>query len=102
MIESKSKEGKFLFFRVDERDMRASEGAESKSAERNREVNRNQNIKRNRELKRNKIHVRDHEQFFFFFLSRFTHRRSMTGVPTRCWCGMKLRTYVSQTDENPC
>ncbi|CAH2046416.1 unnamed protein product, partial [Thlaspi arvense] len=34
--------------------------------------------------------------------SRLPHRRSVTGVPARCWCGMKLRTYVSHTDKNPC
>ncbi|KAL1219541.1 hypothetical protein V5N11_022403 [Cardamine amara subsp. amara] len=32
--------------------------------------------------------------------SRF-NRRQVTGVPTRCWCGRKLTTFCSQTDENP-
>ncbi|KAL1225308.1 hypothetical protein V5N11_009822 [Cardamine amara subsp. amara] len=32
--------------------------------------------------------------------SRF-NRRQVNGVPTRCWCGRKVTTYCSQTDENP-
>ncbi|KAL1191950.1 hypothetical protein V5N11_032293 [Cardamine amara subsp. amara] len=31
--------------------------------------------------------------------SRF-NRKQVTGVPTKCWCGKKLTTYCSQTDDN--
>ncbi|KAL1221150.1 hypothetical protein V5N11_016216 [Cardamine amara subsp. amara] len=33
--------------------------------------------------------------------SRYSQHRQITGVPTKCWCGRKITTYCSQTDENP-
>ncbi|KAL1212740.1 hypothetical protein V5N11_021294 [Cardamine amara subsp. amara] len=33
--------------------------------------------------------------------SRYSQHRQFTGVPTKCWCGRKITTYCSQTDENP-
>ncbi|KAL1207571.1 hypothetical protein V5N11_014428 [Cardamine amara subsp. amara] len=33
--------------------------------------------------------------------SRYSQHRQFTGVPTKCWCGRKIITYCSQTDENP-
>ncbi|CAA7019561.1 unnamed protein product [Microthlaspi erraticum] len=33
--------------------------------------------------------------------SRLSNRRSVRGVPTRCWCGRNLVTYAAQTKDNP-
>ncbi|CAA7017015.1 unnamed protein product [Microthlaspi erraticum] len=33
--------------------------------------------------------------------SRLTNRRSVYGVPSRCWCGRNLVTYAAQTKDNP-
>ncbi|KAL1197775.1 hypothetical protein V5N11_003678 [Cardamine amara subsp. amara] len=33
--------------------------------------------------------------------SCYSQHRQYTGVPTKCWCGRKITTYYSQTDENP-
>ncbi|KAL0846920.1 hypothetical protein Bca101_020166 [Brassica carinata] len=33
--------------------------------------------------------------------SRNANRRGVYGVPTRCWCGQNLKTFVSKTNENP-
>ncbi|XP_013674444.2 uncharacterized protein At4g04775-like [Brassica napus] len=30
-----------------------------------------------------------------------SQRRSFDGIPSRCWCGKGIVTYVSKTDENP-
>ncbi|CAA7059498.1 unnamed protein product [Microthlaspi erraticum] len=30
-----------------------------------------------------------------------TNRRSVNGVPLRCWCGRNLVTYAAQTKDNP-